>query len=150
MAFRIVHASIQHNHIHLILEAADSGVLSRGVQAFAICTARGLNRAHGRRGPVFAFRFHSTEITCPRQMRSTLSYILNNWRHHHEDRQCARARAAILDPYSSALALDGWRGFGTFRPPADYTPLPVSSPRTWLLATGWRLCGALDPFAVPG
>jgi REP element-mobilizing transposase RayT len=149
-AFRIAHASIQHNHIHLIVESADSSVLSRGVQAFAISTARGLNRIHGRRGSVFAFRYHATTITCPRQMRSVLSYVLNNWRHHHEDRQCARARAAILDPYSTAVSLDGWLGHGSFRPPRDFVPLPVARPRTWLLATGWRRCGALDPFAVPG
>jgi REP element-mobilizing transposase RayT len=74
--FRVVHASIQHNHIHLLVEAGTQVTLSRGVQALAIATARGINRAHDRRGSVFAFRFHATAITSPRQMRSTLAYVL--------------------------------------------------------------------------
>lgn len=47
--FRIVHASIQSNHIHLIVEAHDGNALARGIQAFEISAARRLNAVEERR-----------------------------------------------------------------------------------------------------
>jgi len=48
-AFRIVHISIQRNHLHLIVEAADKQALRRGMQRFAIRAARSTrNRAKHR------------------------------------------------------------------------------------------------------
>jgi len=72
--FRIVHISIQHNHLHLLVEAADRHVLTRRMQSFAINAARALNRAHGGRlGKVFAYRYHATQIRTPRQARCALA-----------------------------------------------------------------------------
>ncbi|MBV8757161.1 MAG: transposase [Deltaproteobacteria bacterium] len=45
MSFRIVHISIQHNHVHLIVEADDRMALARGMQAFEISAARRINAA---------------------------------------------------------------------------------------------------------
>lgn len=47
--FRIIHASIQANHLHLIVEAHDENALARGIQAFAISAARRLNAVEPRR-----------------------------------------------------------------------------------------------------
>lgn len=47
--FRITHASIQMNHIHLICEADDEMALARGVQAFEISAAKHLNAVEPRR-----------------------------------------------------------------------------------------------------
>ena len=44
-AFRIVHVSIQRNHVHLLVEADDKMALSRGMQSFQISAAKHLNRA---------------------------------------------------------------------------------------------------------
>ena len=44
-AFRIVHVSIQRNHVHLLVEADDKRALSRGMQSFQISAAKHLNRA---------------------------------------------------------------------------------------------------------
>ena len=140
---------MQYGHLHFLVEASDATALSRGMQAMAIVAARRINRATGRRGKVFAYRFHATAITNPRQARNALAYILCNWRRHREDLQSDRARRATLDPYASALAFDGWHS-GPFATPPGYEPLPVSAARTWLLAEGWRRHGLLDPWAVPG
>src|SRR5688500_17486732 len=43
--FRIVHLSVQHNHIHMIVEADSKYALARGMQAFQISAARWLNAA---------------------------------------------------------------------------------------------------------
>jgi REP element-mobilizing transposase RayT len=41
--FRIVHLSIQHNHLHLLVEAQDRMALARGMQAFQISAAKHIN-----------------------------------------------------------------------------------------------------------
>ena len=159
---RIVHLSIQHNHLHLLVEASSSSALSRGMQALSIRAARAINKSLGRKGRVFAHRYHRTDITSPRQARNALAYVLNNWRRHREDQSSAAAGAARLDPYSTARAFDGWRPAGHAlsttsavlspggAPPPSIEPLPSAEPRTWLLRVGWRIHGHLDPFAVPG
>src|SRR5262245_61557171 len=43
--FRVVHISIQRNHLHLIVEAANKQALRKGMQRFAIRAARALNAA---------------------------------------------------------------------------------------------------------
>jgi REP element-mobilizing transposase RayT len=43
--FRIVHISIQRDHIHLLVEASHALALSRGMQSFQISAAKHLNRA---------------------------------------------------------------------------------------------------------
>src|SRR4029079_18960246 len=149
--FRVVHLSIQHNHLHLIVEAADRVVLTRRMQSFAINAARAINSAGGgrpRRGKVFAFRYHATQVRGPRQARCTLAYVLNNWRHHREDRSSLRASDATLDPYSSAMSFPPWKKL--FRVPDGYVPLPVSPPTTALLHGQWRRFGAIDPTECPG
>ena len=42
---RIVHLSIQHNHLHLLVEADGKMALARGMQAFQISAARRINAA---------------------------------------------------------------------------------------------------------
>jgi REP element-mobilizing transposase RayT len=44
-AFRIIHISIQRNHVHLVVEADHKMALSRGMQSFQISAAKHLNRA---------------------------------------------------------------------------------------------------------
>src|SRR5206468_711540 len=104
--FRVVAASIQGSHVHLIVEAENRTALSRGMQALQISAAKHINRAFSkrrktrRRGRVFSDRYDAQRITNRRQARNTLAYVLNNWRRHREDRVRELRRFAI-DPYSS-------------------------------------------------
>lgn len=148
-SFRVCHVSIQTNHLHFIVEAGDRHALSTGMQRLNILTARAINRAIGRRGALFEFRYHATQIKNPKQARHSLAYVLNNWRRHREDESCERARFAKLDPYASGLSFDGWAA-PKLEVPADFTPLPVAEPQTWLLRVGWRQHGLIDPQEVPG
>jgi hypothetical protein len=144
----VVHASIQHNHLHFLVEAEDRRALTRGMQALAISLARRINKRIGRSGKLFAFRFHATAITNPRQTRNALSYVLNNWRHHKEHLANPRARTMALDPYATGHAFDGWREDVTF--PDGFEPLPATSAETWLLRIGWRRAGPpISAFAIP-
>src|SRR5262245_39913317 len=59
LGFRLVHYSIQRDHLHLVVEADDRHKLARGMQALEIRIAKRLNRHWHRvgRGRVFAERY---------------------------------------------------------------------------------------------
>jgi REP element-mobilizing transposase RayT len=57
--FRIVHFSVQSDHVHLLVEADDKRSLSRGLGGAAIRMALAINRALRRRGKVWADRGRS-------------------------------------------------------------------------------------------
>ena len=147
--FRVVHLSIQNNHLHLLVEAGNKEELSRGMQRFGSAAARAINDVMKRKGKVFRYRFHATEIKSPRQMRCALSYVLNNWRKHREDQRSERARAAHVDPYSSGVSFAGWQGGKFEKLPEGYAPLPVAEAKTWMLRAGWRRYGDIGLREVP-
>jgi REP element-mobilizing transposase RayT len=151
--FRIVHASIQRTHVHLLVEAKDKAALARGMQGFQISAAKQLNRAISkrrpgprRRGSVFPDRYHAEIITSPTQARHALRYVLSNFRKHEED-LVAPINEWNVDWFSSGAMFPGWAEYGEdewalWRGPATYEPLLVFKARTWLLAEGWKLAGA--------
>jgi REP element-mobilizing transposase RayT len=146
--FRVVHISIQRNHLHFIVEAADKNALSRRMQSFVIKLAKAINYELGRKGKVFAYRYSAKQIKSRRYARNAIAYVLNNWRRHHEDFYENAHSKIFLDEYSSAVAFDGWTiKFG--KPTFEYESLPVSPARTWLLREGWKQHGRIDPFEVP-
>jgi REP element-mobilizing transposase RayT len=150
--FRVVHISIQHNHIHLLAEAGSNEALESGMRRLSISLARQINKSLSRRGKVFEFRYHSEEITSPTQTRNALAYVLNNWRRHREDEGFdVSARTAKLDKFSSAILFTGWADFRLTVWPENYDPLPVSPPQTWLLKVGWQLARRpIKPSDTPG
>ena len=149
--FRVCHLSIQGDHVHLIAEAASATALARGMQGLQIAAAKRLNRMRGRKGQVFRTRYHAVQMRHPRQVRSGLAYVLNNWRRHRVDRVLGAQRGGVaIDPYSSGAAFEGWKAprFTRLRP--DEEILPVSFATTWLLDVGWRRHGRIDRGEVPG
>ena len=150
--FRIVHFSLQGDHLHLVCEADDKNAFVRGVQGFQISAARHLNRELGRRrGPVFPDRYHSEAITTIARARHTLSYVLNNWRKHRQDRETVGLFEGRLDPYSSAVWFAGFaERTQPIAIPPDYEPPRVATPRTWLLLEGYKRAKPISVFEVPG
>jgi putative transposase len=147
--FAINQFSIQSNHLHLIVEARDRAVLSKGMQGLKIRLARRLNQLFGgRRGTVFSERYHAQPLRSPRQVRSALSYVLNNRRRHLAQGGKGLQRDYV-DPYSSAPHFQGWRGRTWSSKQLAGEPV-TAEPTTWLLRVGWRRQGPLDPNAVPG
>ena len=148
--FRLVHLSIQSNHLHILCEAAGTTALSRGMQAFKISATRKLNKVLGRTGTVFADRYHEEIITTPTQMRAALCYVMNNWRRHGED----RGTTVRVDPFATGMHFRGWKERDI--PPVLVIPdgveiLPSSTPQTWLLNEGWQRGGPpIGLFERPG
>ncbi|MEO8552002.1 MAG: hypothetical protein ABI678_18625 [Kofleriaceae bacterium] len=156
-AVRIVHLSLQRTHIHLIVEAADRRALWEGMKAFGISVAKQINALIGertgerRRGSVFSDRYHAVVLKTPKQVRNTVAYVLQNWKHHGEHRKPMQLPWKI-DPYSSAITFDGWkeRDGVPFRMPDGHEALFVWRPRTWLLKIGWRRWGLISQDEIPG
>jgi hypothetical protein len=147
--FRIAHFSVQHDHIHLIVEAVDRKALWNGVRGLSVSLARRINRLVFRRGQLFADRWHGRALTTPRAVRHALVYVLGNFRKHTRS-------AGSLDAYSSAPYFTGFAELSDRRNATDcharaspVEPSPVEPARSWLLATGWQRYGYISLRETP-
>jgi hypothetical protein len=129
-AFRVLHFSVQSDHVHLIAEGDTHLALVRGVQGLAVRCAKAFNRAVRRRGRVWGSRYHAHALRSPTEVRRGLVYVLLNFRKH------LRAGPGV-DPRSSGPWFSGWRS----RQPLSVDPSPVVAAKTWLAAAGWRRAG---------
>jgi putative transposase len=135
---RVLHFSIQDDHVHLVVEANDARDLANGMRGLNVRLARAVNRELGRRGPFSADRYHARPLRTPREVRHALVYVLANWRKHTAARDG-------LDPCSSARWFDGW----TRQMPRESNPPPTHAPSTWLARSGWKRHGLIDPCERP-
>ncbi len=130
--FRLVQFAVLGNHLHFVVEAQDRRALFRGLVGLLTRIARRLNKWWGRRGQVFADRFHERILRTPREVRNVLRYVLHNGARHGY-----RVPEGRPDPCGSGSWFDGWRDFRAPFP----APWPVAAARTWLLRVGWRRYG---------
>jgi len=144
--FRVVHYSVQANHLHLLVEARDRRALSGGLRSLSIAVARRLNKLLRRKGVVFADRWHGRALATPRAVRHALVYVIANFRKHDP------GATALVDVFSSGAYFKGFRELGgqlpwshpragRLRALAPPEAIPVVEARTWLLAVGWRRWG---------
>jgi REP element-mobilizing transposase RayT len=149
-SFRVVHFSVQWDHVHLIVEASDERALSAGVRSVAIRIARYVNALLSRRGRFWADRWHGRALASPGEVRNALVYVLANFRKH--------ANAPLgggIDAFSSAAVFDGWRAAGELPragPPVHGAMgrwVVVSRTKTWLGAVGWRRRGLIGVEEAP-
>jgi REP element-mobilizing transposase RayT len=147
--FRVVHYSLQRDHVHLVVESAGKAALGRGMKAVGARIARAVQRTFGWRGPVLDGRYHLRVLRTPREVRNVLAYVLLNARRHWQKRHGA-APPVRIDTASSGRWFDGWRSRPANRAHPAHGPPEVSRARTWLLAIGWRRHGLIEPAEVPG
>src|SRR4029079_6011824 len=100
----------------------------------AIRLALAVNRALGRKGQVVGDRYHAGPLTTPRQMRTSMVYVLLNFRKH------LRAPACV-DPRSSGPHFDGWQRMPATTDAIANTPSATAPPVTWMACVGWRRAG---------
>jgi putative transposase len=110
---RLVKFTVLSNHLHLIVEADDSGELSRGMQGLNIRLAKALNAALNRTGSLFDDHYHSRLLRSPTEVAYVINYVLTNAEHHYGE--------AGLDWFSS-----------------DAQPDVIAAPLGWLLTVGWK------------
>jgi REP element-mobilizing transposase RayT len=119
--YRLVHFSVQGNHLHLIVEAPDVVALGRAMKGLEVRMARALNKLMRRRGPVFTDRYHAHLLASPREAGRAVRYVLEN-RVVHAVRN-GEPEPAGVDPYCSAA----WR---------ENTPPLVAEADFWMLRVG--------------
>jgi REP element-mobilizing transposase RayT len=144
--FRVIHLSIQPNHLHLIVEATSKTALARGMQGLASGLARRVNRKLRRRGSLFADRYHGHAMAKPTEVRNAIVYVLKNYEKHPDpipDR--GTEPDGGIDPCSSARWFNGWAE----STPPPHLPPPVAAPHTWLLRVGWKRNGLLHRHERP-
>ena len=154
--FRIVHFSLQRDHIHLMCEVSNKDALTLGMRSFQIAAAKHLNReltkkgCKRRRGRVFADRYHAEVIDSVSRACNAVSYILNNWRKHGQDGGYSLFDGRV-DPYSSGVYFM-WkeRSLPYFVVPPNYEPPEVGNAHTWLLTEGVRKGRPISCYEVPG
>ena len=121
---RIVHFSVQGNHVHLVAEAHNRVVLGRRMKGFGIRFARAVNSMMSRRrGRVLAERYHLHVLRTRSEARNAVRYVLGN--HVKHATQVGREGMAV-DPFSSAPLAH------SIGPPL------TSTPDTWMLRVGVR------------
>jgi REP element-mobilizing transposase RayT len=144
--FRVVHYSIQRDHVHLIVEATDASSLACGAKSIGSRLARAVNRVFRRTGAVLADRYHAVALRAPRAVRNAIAYVLLNGRRHLAKLGREVDPRGRIDPASSGRWFAGWR---SREDPAADAPA-TATPRTWLLGAGWRRAGLIDAKEIPG
>jgi REP element-mobilizing transposase RayT len=117
---RIVHFSVQGNHIHMLVEADDRRALSSCMRRLGIRLGRGLNAMMRDHGRVVAHRYHARALRTPTEVYRALGYVRHNAA-IHATRNGAPSTPRWVDRFSSDAPL-------SFVPPA---------PTSWLLDKGW-------------
>ena len=114
---RLVHFSVLSNHMHLLVEAANSNALSTAMKALKVRIARALNKLWNRTGRVFAERFYAELYRAQARYRGATRnmalYVVRNARKHG-------IYLSGPDPFSSEATLQ-------LGEPDLFSPLPRSS-----------------------
>jgi REP element-mobilizing transposase RayT len=79
---RIIHFSVQGNHLHLIVESPDESSLSRAMKGLGVRVARRMNRMMDREGRVIGDRYHANLLRSHRAARNAVRYVRENHRKH--------------------------------------------------------------------
>lgn len=92
---RVLHCSLQSNHVHLIVEAETNTLLTKGMRSLTVTFAKGL-----KKGRVQLERYHLHVLRTLRETKNALHYVLFN-KQKHEKGTCTS-----IDEYTSLLALN--------------------------------------------
>ncbi len=142
--FRLVHFSVQKDHLHLIAEADSKSALSKGMQKLAISLAKRLDwlwrkLTASKVGRIFKERYHQHMLQTAQEVRNALVYVIQNAKKHGE------IPAHERDFYSSARFFDGFANAKP-QPPPDKM---LASATAWLLTTAWRQKGLIAVSEIP-
>ncbi len=142
---RVIHFSVQSNHVHLIVESSCKEELSCGMQSLCTSLAKRINFHLGRCGSVFKDRYHIRVLKTPGEIKKALVYVFQNWAKHSGVKW-------RFDPYSTLLGFGDKvaLGLGKVNTSSLFPSVKAkelvkeelckmtSKPKTWLLVTGWK------------
>jgi REP element-mobilizing transposase RayT len=94
---RVIHFSLEYDHVHLLIEAENNTTLGKGMQAFGVTFSKAINRVRKTTGKVYKHRYHFKAITSPKQLKNVMSYIFKNGVKHGTSK-------SMLNGYNSIKA----------------------------------------------
>ena len=94
---RIHHYTLEHDHVHLIVEAQNNLELGKGMQAFGVCFAKGINKFKAFKGTAYKHRYHLRKINSARDLKTVMRYVFNNSKKH-------RNSLTMVHPFNSITA----------------------------------------------
>jgi hypothetical protein len=90
-------------------------------------------------------RYHLRPLKSFRQVRNALAYVLLNARKHAGRRSRRAETSWKIDPASSGVSFDGWRGESNGEGAAACEAVGVARARSYVLSRGWRRHGLISP-----
>jgi REP element-mobilizing transposase RayT len=95
---KIIHFSLEHDHIHLYVECECNRILTKAMKAFGVSLAKSINRNFKLQGRVYKSRFHLRILRSASEVKNVINYILKNGIKH-------RRTHSVFDPYNSTFVL---------------------------------------------
>lgn len=102
---RIIHFSLEYNHVHLYAEATSNKVLERGMKALGVSLVKKINRYFGSKGSCYKTRYHLRILRSASEVKNVIHYILKNGIKH-------KRTSSVFDPFNSALVLHDFKMIG--------------------------------------
>ena len=91
---KIIHYTLEYNHLHVLVECHNNKILHQGMQAFGISLSKAINRIKRLKGAVYKHRYHFRKCTSRRDYKNVLHYIFANGVKH-------KRTSSYIDPYNS-------------------------------------------------
>lgn len=91
---RVLHFSLQHNHVHLIVEADSNDLLTKGMRSLTVTFAKGL-----KKGRVQVERYHLHVLKSVQETRNAIHYVGFNKQKHE------KGTYSTIDEYTSLLSM---------------------------------------------
>jgi REP element-mobilizing transposase RayT len=100
IGLRILHYTLEYDHVHMLVEVDNNEILTMGMQSFGISFSKGINKIKKLKGKVFKTRYHFRKLKTPSELKNVLNYILGNSVKHKNSLSIVthyNSLAAILD-----------------------------------------------------
>lgn len=102
---RIIHYSLEHDHIHLYAESADNLILAKSMKAFGVSLVKKINRHFKSKGTCYKTRYHLRVLRSASEVKNVINYILKNGIKHKRTK-------SVIDVYNSSIVLHDFRILG--------------------------------------
>ena len=94
---RVVHYTLEYNHVHLLVEANDNKSVQKGMQALGISFSKAINKIKQVKGSVYKHRHHFRKLNSRREYKNVIQYIFRNGIKH-------KRSLCLIDPFNSLVA----------------------------------------------
>ena len=98
---KIIHYTLEFDHIHLLVEADNKAIVGTGMQSFGISLSKGINKIKGLSGQVFKTRYHFRKLKTPTEVKNVIHYILGNSIKHKS--------SSFINQYNSLVRVDSFK-----------------------------------------